>query len=108
MVWDWRRKSRACKNRGRLLSDMESLRRCATMLNTKNETNWALAFIVRHKQYDRRDAHDALGAMFDLRHQLVDLSDEKSVIWVEEGLPLKKPELNAGQLTKLAFSGFSG
>ena len=60
---------------------------------------WALVFIVRHKQYDRRGAQDALGAMFDLRHRLIDLTDEGTVIELEAQLPLKKVEHKATSST---------
>jgi tetratricopeptide (TPR) repeat protein len=74
---------------------VEALRQCAATMNAKDEPTWAMVFVVRHKQYDRRGAQDSLGTMFDLRHRLIDLTDEGSVIEIEARLPLKTVEPKA-------------
>ncbi|HEY9773116.1 MAG TPA: matrixin family metalloprotease [Planktothrix sp.] len=66
-----------------------ALRQCATTIKTKDSV---IVFIVRHKQYDRRGAQDSLGAMFALRHKLIDLTDENAVVDLEARLPLKNAE----------------
>jgi tetratricopeptide (TPR) repeat protein len=71
----------------------EALRQCATTMNAKDEPTWALVFIVRNKLYDRHGAQDPLGTMFDLRHRLIDLTDEGAVVDLEARLPYKKVAL---------------
>jgi hypothetical protein len=47
-------------------------------------------FIVRYNRRDGLGAGDPFGKMFELRHKLVALTDEDTVVGVESSLPLKK------------------
>jgi tetratricopeptide (TPR) repeat protein len=68
---------------------VESLRNCATTLNIPDTQGWAAALIVRNKHYGGQSASNSFGSVFALRHTLIELTDEQSVIQVECGLPLK-------------------
>jgi tetratricopeptide (TPR) repeat protein len=69
---------------------VEALRHCAVTMNAKDEPGWAAGFIVRHKQYDGSSANNLLGTLFDLRHRLIALTDEGTVIELECRLPFER------------------
>jgi tetratricopeptide (TPR) repeat protein len=71
---------------------VDALRQCAATANVKDAPAWAVAFIVRHKQFDGRSTEEPLGKMFDLRHRLIALTDESTVIGLEARVPFKKIE----------------
>ncbi len=71
---------------------VEALRQCGAAAKVMDESTWATVLIVRAKKYDKPGAQDPFGAMFAIRHRLINMTSEGAVISVEVGLPLKKDE----------------
>lgn len=69
---------------------VEVLRSLADAMKEKDRPAWAVPFIVRYNRRDGLGAGDPFGKMFELRHKLVALTDESTVVGVESSLPLKK------------------
>jgi tetratricopeptide (TPR) repeat protein len=84
------RKSQSAKISQAYAQYADALRSCAEATNTKDGPTWAIAFIVRHKQYDGRKTGTPFDSLFSCRHRLMDLTDEEAVIGLESRIPLKK------------------
>jgi len=69
---------------------VEALRSLANSMKAKDEPSWAVSFVVRHRQHDGRGADDPFSKMYTLRHSLVALTDESTVIQLESQLSFKK------------------
>ncbi|MCA9805304.1 MAG: matrixin family metalloprotease, partial [Cyanobacteria bacterium HKST-UBA02] len=66
---------------------VEALRKGAAAAQVKNRPGWGATFIVLYKGYDGRKPPNPLSSLFEIRHRLIDMTNESAVIGIECGLP---------------------
>lgn len=66
------------------------LRDSIALVHAKNRSGWAAALIVKYRGYDGRKPPNPLAALFELRHRLIDMTNESAVVAIECGLPFER------------------